>query len=74
MNASTAVCVPECPAEAIFADTEKEVTPALLEANAKYSEIWPNITQKREPFPDADDQNGVAGKMDFFSTEPGPGD
>ena len=68
------VCVPECPAEAIFADTENQATPAMLELNAKFSEIWPNITQKRDPFPDADEQNGVAGKEAHFSPEPGPGD
>ena len=38
------VCVPECPAQAIFSDTEKEATPPWLELNRRYSESWPNIT------------------------------
>ncbi len=68
------VCVPECPADAIVSDADPEATPALLALNAKYSEIWPNIIQKREPFPNADELNGKAGKLADFSPEPGEGD
>ena len=68
------VCVPECPAEAIFSDVDPEVTPAMLELNAKYSDIWPNITMKRNPLPDADELNGQKGKEAYFSSEPGSED
>ncbi len=68
------VCVPECPADAIFSDVDPEATPAMLELNAKYSEQWPNITQKRDPLPDADELNGVNGKEADFSCKPGSGD
>ncbi len=68
------VCVPECPAEAIFSDADIEATPGMLDLNAKYSEVWPNITQKRDPLPNADDLNGQKGKEADFSPEPGPGD
>ncbi len=68
------VCVPECPAEAIFSDADSETTTPMLELNAKYSEIWPNITMKRDPLPDADEFNGRKGKEVDFSSEPGSGD
>ena len=41
------VCEPECPADAIKADTEKGLE-AWLELNAQYAKSWPNITVKRE--------------------------
>ena len=40
------VCEPECPLDAIKPDTEPGVE-KWLEINKKYSEIWPNINQKR---------------------------
>jgi ferredoxin len=65
------VCVPECPAEAIKADTE----PALekwLSLNAEYAQTWPNITQRRDLPADAKEYDGVASKFEnFFSREPG---
>ena len=42
------VCEPECPVEAIISDTEDE-SGKWLEVNKKYSELWPNITDKKEP-------------------------
>ena len=68
------VCVPECPAEAIFSDNEPAAEPKWLELNHEYSSQWPNITRKKTPFADADAQNGVADKYRFFSPEPGGGD
>ena len=41
------VCEPECPIDAIVPDTENN-TEKWLEINKKYSEIWPNISQKKE--------------------------
>lgn len=65
------VCEPECPAEAIKADTE----PGLenwLELNTKYSAMWPNITTKRDPLPEAKEMDGVLGKFEkYFSPNPG---
>ncbi|MFV0295913.1 MAG: ferredoxin FdxA [Hyphomicrobiaceae bacterium] len=65
------VCVPECPAEAIFADTEPAATEHWLELNRKFADQWPNITGKKPPMDGADEQNGRAGKGDEFSPEPG---
>ena len=42
------VCEPECPIDAIVPDTESG-SDKWLELNKKYSEIWPNITQKKDP-------------------------
>jgi len=69
------VCVPECPADAIFPDTDPAVTPTWLKLNRDYAPAWPNITRKRIPPADADAWNGVAGKVDaHFSAAPGEGD
>jgi len=68
------VCEPECPAEAILPDTEPEAE-KWLELNRRYSQIWPNITRKKEPPPDADAWKGVPDKFQrFFTDEPGEGD
>ena len=40
------VCEPECPVDAIKADTEPG-SEKWLEINKKYSEIWPNISEKK---------------------------
>ena len=61
------VCVPECPAEAIFSDSEPQATEQWLELNRKYSAIWPNIPIKKPAPPDADAQNGRPGKLAEFS-------
>ncbi len=66
------VCVPECPAEAIFPDTDPSATPAWLAPNHEFASVWPNITRKKAPPEDADDWNGVPGKFDaHFSSKPG---
>lgn len=68
------VCEPECPAEAIFPDTEPNLE-SWIELNAKYSLEWPNITVKGESPPDAEEWNGVPNKLaEHFSPEPGKGD
>ena len=41
------VCEPECPVDAIKADTESGVE-KWLDLNKKYSEIWPNINEKKK--------------------------
>ncbi|MAK76882.1 MAG: ferredoxin FdxA [Pseudomonadota bacterium] len=68
------VCEPECPPEAILPDTDGEAE-KWLELNREYSEIWPNITRKREHAADAEEFQGQAGKFDkYFSANPGKGD
>jgi len=64
------VCVPECPAEAIFADNEPQATQHWLEINRVYADLWPNITGKKSPLPDADNENGRGGKEAELSPLP----
>lgn len=68
------VCEPECPAEAIFPDTEPGME-NWLTLNTEYSEKWPNLTIKKDQLPEAEEMDGVKGKLEkFFSPEPGEGD
>ena len=52
------VCEPECPVDAIHSDTEDGME-KWAEINRKYSEIWPVITEKKEPPIDAKKWQGV---------------
>lgn len=68
------VCEPECPADAIVADTEPEAA-RWVAVNARYAALWPNLTTKGTPPADADAWLGVAGKFEaHFSETPGAGD
>ncbi len=66
------VCEPECPAEAIFPDTEEKAA-AWMEINREMAEQWPNITRKIAAPADAEEWKGKAGKGDLFSRNPGSG-
>jgi ferredoxin len=61
------VCVPECPAEAIYAEDD---LPANLQQfkqlNAELAAQWPVITQRKEPPSDAEEWNGVADKLQYL--------
>jgi ferredoxin len=64
------VCEPECPAEAILPDTEPGLE-KWIEINAEYSEKWPNITEKKDPLPDAEEFDGKENKFEkYFSPNP----
>ena len=67
------VCEPECPPEAIKADTESGME-KWLSVNAEYAKIWPNIAQKGEAPADAKEWEGVPDKFEkFFDPKPGFG-
>jgi len=58
------VCVPECPADAIFAD--EDLAPEqdkFIEINAELAKQWPVITEKKDPLPDAEKWNGIEDKL-----------
>lgn len=62
-----AVCVPECPAGAIFAEEDlPEDQRHFLSINAELSKTWPVITRKKEPLPDADEWDGKPNKIDLL--------
>lgn len=67
------VCEPECPAEAIYPDSE-DAAAAWAEINRKFSAQWPNLTRKGSPLPEADRWNGIRGKAKDLSEAPGTGD
>ncbi|MCX2720943.1 ferredoxin FdxA [Roseibium salinum] len=60
------VCEPECPAEAILADTDPEAQ-KWLDLNTRYAALWPVITEKIDALPDAEEWNGVGGKLEHLS-------
>jgi len=61
------VCVPECPADAIIADNDVNYDiPMWTELNERLSEMWPNITQRKDSLPDADEWNGKTNKLDLL--------
>lgn len=64
------LCVPECPADAIFQEDELPVgQEQFKELNAELSEIWPKITEVIKPLPNADSVNGAPNKIDQLIVE-----
>jgi ferredoxin len=54
-----ALCEPECPAVAIFSEDEvPEEMEEFIQLNVELAEIWPNITEKKESLPDAEEWDG----------------
>ena len=59
-----ALCEPEWPAEAIYAEDEvPEDMQEYTALNQELAESWPNISEKKDPLPDAEDWDGVANKL-----------
>lgn len=58
------LCVPECPADAIFAEEDvPEAQKHFIAINAELSRQWPAITEPKEPPPDADEWLGQPDKL-----------
>lgn len=65
------VCAPECPANAIFPDTDHRMM-QWIELNAAYASKWPNIRKPGIAPLDADSYNGLPNKFKlYFSPLPG---
>ncbi|MCB1461343.1 MAG: ferredoxin family protein [Nitratireductor sp.] len=64
------VCEPECPVDAIRADTETGMD-QWLAINAKLAELWPNINTKKEPMADHEAWAEKADKLEHLSEAPG---
>ena len=59
-----ALCEPECPVDAIFSDDEvPEDQVPFIELNAELAELWPNITEIKEPPADAEEWDGKPAKL-----------
>ncbi|MBP8171973.1 MAG: DUF3470 domain-containing protein, partial [Pseudomonas sp.] len=53
-----------CPAQAIFSEDEvPEDQQEFIELNRDLAEVWPNITEKKESLPDAEEWDGVKDKL-----------
>ncbi|MHB0888330.1 ferredoxin FdxA [Acidithiobacillus sp.] len=63
-----AACIPECPADAIFADDE---VPAgqkdFIAINAQLGRKWPVILRKKAALPDAEEWNGKPNKRSLLA-------
>ena len=68
------VCEPECPIDAIKADTDESVKDKekWLLLNKKFSAIWPNISKKKDPMKDHEKFRNIKDKYSkHFSEKPG---
>ena len=62
-----ALCEPECPIDAIFADDEiPEGQEKFLELNQELSQLWPVISEAPIPPDDADDWREVEDKLKYL--------
>jgi ferredoxin len=62
-----ALCEPECPVDAIYADDElPEDQKDFLQINAELSEKWEVITEMKDALPDAEEWANKSGKRDHL--------
>ena len=64
------LCEPECPIDAIVA--EDDLPPeqeAYLALNEELSQVWPVITEQKEPLPDADAWSQKTDKLEHLIRE-----
>jgi len=58
------LCEPECPVEAIFSEDELPADQVkFLELNTELSQLWPVITEMKDPPEDADEWRDVSDKL-----------
>tara|TARA_B100000902_G_scaffold324710_1_gene318996 strand:- start:398 stop:724 length:327 start_codon:yes stop_codon:yes gene_type:complete len=61
------LCVAECPVEAIFAEDDvPEGQQEFIEINARLAKVWPVITARKEPLPDAEKFNDETNKRELL--------
>ena len=61
------LCEPECPANAIYADNDLPADQAeFLALNEELSREWPVINESKDPLEDADEWDGVEGKLKYL--------
>lgn len=62
-----AVCIPECPANAIFHEDDiPENMINFIEINSKLSKVFSNITRSKEHLSESDKWNGVKNKLKYL--------
>ncbi len=64
-------CVPECPVEAIFEESEvPEEWEEYIEINARLTPSWPVIDEQQDPLDSAEDYRDVENKRELLSEAP----
>ena len=59
-----AVCVPECPVNAIYAEDDLPAEQnAFVALNAELAKQWPTITDTKGPLPEAEEFKDMKGKL-----------
>lgn len=62
-----AVCVPECPIDAIVADNDTTIDVVFYtDLNRRLSRKWPSITKKKDPLPDHEQWTDKPNKLDLL--------
>ncbi len=62
-----AVCIPECPVDAIVADDDKTIDIKFwTELNTRLSKKWPVITKRKPALQDAGEWKDKPGKLDLL--------
>jgi len=65
-----ALCEPECPADAIFAEDEvPEDQHEFIALNAELAAGWPNITEIKPAAPDAEEWDGKPEKIKLLERD-----
>lgn len=61
------LCVPECPAEAIYAEDDvPEDQVQYIALNAELAKTWPGISEQIDPLPEADEWVDVPDKLQYL--------
>ena len=62
-----AVCIPECPVNAIYADEDvPEDQQVFIAINAELAKTWPSITRRKDPLPDHESWTNVPDKLRYL--------
>lgn len=61
------LCEPECPAEAIYPEDDlPDGAEQFIEINERLSRVWPIISARKDPLPDAEEWDGKPNKLEHL--------
>ena len=62
-----AVCVPECPVNAIYAEEDvPENQRVFVDINAELAKVWPAITKRKDSLPEHEKWANVPNKLQYL--------
>ena len=65
-----AVCVPECPENAIFAEDDvPEDQKSFIGINAELAKLWKPLVKSKDAMPDFEKWSGVADKLQYLERD-----